>query len=302
MAAICGHRGSPGLSFPVPIPIPIALAATAMACFGLADFVYKRAADVGVRPHQFIFAQAAIFTPIAVLIALATGALVWTPPMLWGALAGVFTFVGAYSFSRSLIGGVVSINAPLFRLNFMVTATLAFVVLDEPLTPAKAAGLAAALAAAWLLVGGGAPADALASAAARRSVLQALAATVAMGCGSFCQKLGLMQGAAPVTMLAAQAAVFLPITFVAVLAIDGKVMAPMRAWRYGCVTAICLLSGFLALFGALLGGEVSVVVPIAQMGFIVTAGLGMTLLGERLTPRKAAGLMAAAAALVTLAL
>jgi uncharacterized membrane protein len=273
-----------------------------MACFGLADFIYKRAADAGVRPHQFIFAQAAIFTPVAILIAFATGTLVWTPPMLWGALAGLFTFVGSYSFSRSLIGGVVSINAPLFRLNFMVTAALAFIFLDEQLTLAKVVGLVAALAAAWLLVGGGAPADALANARARRSVLLALAATVTYGCANFCQKLGLMQGVAPVTMLVAQAGVFLPITLIAVLMLDRRVAVPARTWRYGCVTAICLLSGFLALFGALLGGEVSVVVPIAQMGFIVTAALGMMLLGERLTLRRTSGLIAAAAALVTLAL
>lgn len=273
-----------------------------MACFGLSDFIYKRAADAGVRPHQFIFAQAAIFSPIAVLIAFATGALVWTPPLLWGALAGIFNFVGSYSFSRSLIGGVVSINAPLFRLNFMVTAALAFIFLDESLTLAKVVGLAAALVAAWLLVGGGAPADALASARARRSVLLALAATVTYGCASFCQKLGLMQGVGPVSLLAVQAAVFMPITLIFVLAMDRRVAVPARTWRYGSVTAVCLLSGFLALFGALRAGEVSVVVPIAQMGFIVTAALGMMLLGERLTLRRASGLIAAAAALVTLAL
>ena len=48
-------------------------------------------------------------------------------------------------------------------------------------------------------------------------------------------------------------------------------------------------------------GQASVLVPIAQMGFIVAALLGIFVLGERVTLRKAAGLAAALAALTALA-
>ena len=47
--------------------------------------------------------------------------------------------------------------------------------------------------------------------------------------------------------------------------------------------------------------DASVVVPIAQMGFIVTAMLGFVFLGEPFTGRKGAGLVAALAALASLA-
>ena len=43
-------------------------------------------------------------------------------------------------------------------------------------------------------------------------------------------------------------------------------------------------------------------VPIAQMGFIIAALLGVVVLRERLTWRKAAGLAAALAALAVLAI
>jgi uncharacterized membrane protein len=49
-------------------------------------------------------------------------------------------------------------------------------------------------------------------------------------------------------------------------------------------------------------GEASVVVPIAQMGFVVTALLGFVLLREPLTARKGAGLVMASLALASLAL
>jgi multidrug transporter EmrE-like cation transporter len=44
-----------------------------------------------------------------------------------------------------------------------------------------------------------------------------------------------------------------------------------------------------------------VIVPIAQMGFVVTALLGFLLLREPFTLRKGAGLVAAVAALASLA-
>src|SRR5204863_214476 len=49
------------------------------------------------------------------------------------------------------------------------------------------------------------------------------------------------------------------------------------------------------------GGEASVVVPVAQMGFVVTALLGFFFLREPFTARKGAGLAAALAALASLA-
>jgi drug/metabolite transporter (DMT)-like permease len=47
--------------------------------------------------------------------------------------------------------------------------------------------------------------------------------------------------------------------------------------------------------------EASIAVPIAQMGFVVTALLGVAFLGEAFTWRKAAGIAVAVAALAFLA-
>jgi uncharacterized membrane protein len=48
-------------------------------------------------------------------------------------------------------------------------------------------------------------------------------------------------------------------------------------------------------------GPASVLVPIAQMGFVVTAVLGVALLREAVSARKVAGLVAAIGALAVLA-
>jgi transporter family protein len=55
----------------------------------------------------------------------------------------------------------------------------------------------------------------------------------------------------------------------------------------------------LMLYGHTLG-PASVLVPITQMGFVVTAALGVVLLGEPVTARKMVGLAAALSALAAL--
>jgi uncharacterized membrane protein len=67
------------------------------------------------------------------------------------------------------------------------------------------------------------------------------------------------------------------------------------------VSAVLLVGAFTLLAKGLERGEASVVVPIAQMGFVVTARLGFIFLREPLTTRKLAGLAVAVLALTSLA-
>lgn len=60
--------------------------------------------------------------------------------------------------------------------------------------------------------------------------------------------------------------------------------------------------GFAALLEGLVSGEASILVPIAQLSFVVTALIGIAFLKESLTARKTAGLLAAVAAVGVLAM
>jgi drug/metabolite transporter (DMT)-like permease len=212
--------------------------------------------------------------------------------------AGVLAFIATYNFSRSLESGAVSIVAPVFRLSFAITAALAVCFLDERLTAWKLAGLAASLAAVWLLLAGG---PASAPRMARASALHLLVATLAMGIVSFIYKLGALTGASPATVLTGQASVFLPLATLFALARDRGFHPPPAAWRHGAVAAVLLLFGLVMLLAGLARGEASVLVPVAQMSFVVTAGLGFVFLREALTLRKGFGLAFAIAALACLA-
>jgi uncharacterized membrane protein len=279
---------------------PIVFALVAMVCYGLSDFVYKQAAGKGIRADHFLMAQAWFFCPSVILYALATGNLVPVPAALWGMLAGLFSFVGFYYFSRSLKTGSVSTNASIFRLNFIVTVLLVIVFLNEPVTLAKIAGLALALLATWLLLGGGASGTAPGE-ARRRSLIQVGVATLAFGTSTFFHTVGLRQGAAPETLAVFQAALFMPLATTVVLVTDRKLSVPPVTFRYGGPAAILLLLATIFLLHGIAAGQASVLVPIAQMGFIVAALLGILVLREPITLRKAVGLACALGALAVLA-
>jgi uncharacterized membrane protein len=278
----------------------LSYALAALVFYGAGDFIYKRAAGQGLRADHLLMSQAWFFLPLVVAYTLVTGTLVPRPAALWGSLAGAFVFVGYYNFIKSLASGPVSINAPIFRLNFVVTALLAIVVLGEPPAAAKLAGLALALGATWLLLGARVPGEKAHE--DRAALLRVLVATLAFGAANFLHTVGLRRGVVPETMLVAQAIVFMPLTNLAVLVADRRLSAPRAAWGYGLLMSFILLGAFVCLLHGVAAGQASIVVPIAQMGFIVTALLGVLLLREPLTPRKTLGLLAAAAALAALAL
>jgi drug/metabolite transporter (DMT)-like permease len=176
------------------------------------------------------------------------------------------------------------------------------VLLGEPLTLRKIAGLAFALLATWLLLGAGGPAaDPAAGDARRRSLLQVAVATLAFGAANFFHTVGLRHGAVPETLAVAQAAVFMPLATIVVYRADRKLRPPPTTFGYSAIAAILLLGATIFMLRSVAEGQASVLVPITQMGFIVAALLGIFVLRERLTLRKAAGLASALAALAVLA-
>jgi uncharacterized membrane protein len=278
----------------------IVYALVAMVCYGVTDFIYKQAAAAGIRADHFLMAQGWLFCPLVIVYAVATHTLVLNLAALWGSLAGAFVFIGFYFFIRSLAAGSVSTNASIFRLNFIVTVLLVVVWLGEPLTPSKTAGLALALLATWLLVGDGASAD-RAPGASRHSLWLVALATLAFGTSNFFHTMGLRHGALPETLAVAQATLFMPLATVVVYVVDRKLRPPPATFKYSAPAAIVLLGATISLLRSVAGGEASVLVPIAQMGFVVAALLGIFVLREPVTVRKMIGLVTALTALAALA-
>src|SRR5262249_41619474 len=155
---------------------------------------------------------------------------------------------------------------------------LAAAVLGESLTPFKLVGLALAAIAAWLLLGAGPNSSPAQSDAQRRSLIQAAAATLAFGTSNFFHTLGLRHGALPETLAVAQAACFMPLATATVYLAGHAFKPPPAAYRYGAGAAAVLLGATLFLLHGLADGPASVLVPVAQMGFMIAALLGIFVL------------------------
>ena len=275
---------TPGLGF----------ALVAMLGFGVSDLIYKRGAIAGVKAGEFIMLQAWFFCPGMTLYAWLTGHLDLRVAALWGALAGAFLSVAMYNFAMSLRGGAVSTNAPIFRLNFTLTAALAILFLGETVTVAKCAALFCALIAVWLLLHEPAAKRAPMSA---RSLIRILIATAAMALTNLFYKVGLQHGTLPETMIVAQAWVFCPTATVLGWLEKRRFDPAPGAWLYPLLAALALAVAFVSLMHGLALGPASVLVPVAQMGFVFTAIVGVAMFGERLNARKGAGLLVAIVAL-----
>ena len=276
----------------------IGFALGAMLCFGAGDVIYKRAAALRIDASQFVMLQAWVFCPAITVYAWLTGTLEPGLGSLWGALAGLCSLVGFTNFAASLRDGAVSTNAPIFRLNFTLTAALAILLLGETLTVSKGAALALALAAVWLLL---AEPGTARGRTTLRSLARVLLATVAMGFANLFYKLGLKAGTLPETMVATQAWAFSSTATLIVFLPKRRFDLTPGAWRYATPAAIALLVGFVLMMHGLVPGAASVLVPVTQMGFVFTALIGLALFGERLDARKCFGLAVAAAALALFA-
>lgn len=277
--------------------IPFAIGA--LVLFGLSDLIYKRAAMSGVPTHQLMMIQSWTYSVLILIYGWLTGTLIFSAASLWGAVAGVFAFAGFYNFAKSLQKGSVSINAPIFRLNFAITATLAMVFLGEALSPMKFVGLALAPIAVWLLAG--AAGGATERRASAESLVRVLYATLGVGIANFVYKISMAAGSTPAGMLAVQAVI--AVTLASFMAYrEDRFAKPSRITvRHALVAAVLLAGAFVLLLEALARGEASVIVPIAQLGLIVSSLLGMFVMHEATTGRKLVGILFAIGALVALA-
>jgi drug/metabolite transporter (DMT)-like permease len=279
----------------------IVYALAAMVCYGVGDFIYKRAASAGAAAEQFLMGQGWVFCPATIGYAWITRTLHVTPYAGLGGLAGLFLLIGFFNYVGSLRSGSVSVIAPVFRLNFIVTAALAIGWLGEPLTGAKLIGFATALVAGWLLLGDSIQGRVTDQASTPRALMQVIVATLATGVANFCHKLGLAGGATPETMLAAQAIVFSTLMTGVSYARSGTIRLPREVAMHSAAAASVLIAAFLFLLHGMRHGQASVIVPITQMGFGIAAVLGVLFFKEQLTVRKIAGLGAAGVALLVLA-
>jgi len=277
------------------IPSYFWFALLAMAFYGVVDFTYGRATQHGVTPGTMTVSQSAIVTPATGVWAWMEGTYAWTPPTFLGIAAGIFVFIGLWAFMKSLKIGETSVSTPIYRISFVITALIAIIFLDEPMTLRKGVGFLFAGTAIFFISDFGLSRQAEVRS---RSIVWALVAMCAVGLLNIVYKLGVSKGVSPVMMLHSQAVFFISIAWIYAFAVQGGPRFSRTGWTHASVTAVCFTGGIVSFLTAFQTGEASIVTPIVQLSFVVSVLMATWWMGERFSPRKLLGLALAVCTIV----
>lgn len=274
------------------IPPYICFALLAMLFYGVVDFTYGRAIRKGVTPGTMLCSQSSIVLPVTGIWAWWEGTYLWSKPAFLGIAAGVFVFIGLWAFMKSLRLGETGVSTPIYRISFVITALIAIVFLEEPMTLRKGAGFLLAGASIFFISDCRAS-DLMPGGAIRSrgpSIFWAVTAMFAVGVLNIVYKLGVGYGVSPVMMLHSQAVFFICIAFLYARFTQGGPRFSRVGWAHASVTAVSFTGGIVAFLTALRSGGASVVTPIVQLSFAVSVLMATWWLDERFTARKLAGL------------
>ena len=276
------------------IPSYILLAILSMFLVGIADFVYSRAVRRGVSRATMICSVGAIFFPTVTIWTLIEGAYSWTPYAFLGSIAGLLIFFGTYAFMKSVHLGEASVSTPIYRISFVITALLAICFLNEPMTYRKGLGFLFAAASIFFLSEFPLSIKAIPRDRAT-SILWAIAAMISLGLLNVVYKIGVSHGVAPSMLLHSQGIFFNIAVYIYAFYTQGGPRFSRTGWAHASITGTTLSTGLIALLAAFREGETSVVTPIAQLSFVVSALMATFLLREKFTIRKTVGLFLAIA-------
>ena len=189
-------------------------------------------------------------------------------------------------------------NAPIFKLNFVVTSVAAFVFLGESLTVGKTVGIILATISVLCLANLAALRKGV---GVRKALSSVLLGALCFGIVGVLVKRAINLGSGTVALAAFQSLGFGACAIP--YALTHSAVRPNRVTvRYAPLVGVLQLSFMLLLFASLQRGEASVTYPITQLSFVLTAVLAVLLFREKATLSKLAGLVLAIAAVIALTL
>ena len=286
--------------------LAVTYAVTALLLGAVADLLYRVAQQRGIDAPNFIFWQSTVFTTIIWAASVTSWVIfggdgpigfIHSSTWLYGVPAGVFGYLGLTLFVASLRTGDASVNAPIFRLNFVVTALGAIIILGESADPLKLGGILLAVLAVLVLL------NITQISAIRsnvRSLLLAVAGSIFFGVAGLISKAGLDTGdIGAVPMVLTQTVGFQQAAIITLLrGRNFSISRPVVQFAPGI--AVIQVMWAVLLFESLRIGDASISYPIVQMSFVITAILAVIFLKEEMNRSKGGGLVIAIIAVIVL--
>ena len=226
---------------------------------------------------------------------------VWQSTLLWGIICGIFSAVGNILLIESMGSLSAGVCSTIYRLNLALVVPLSVVIFGETLQPAQYCGIVLAIAAVLAFLPGSGGSSNGGSRKKYLPVIMIITACIfRAGLGIAC-KYGPMQGAS-------LNGINLIIEFIWLISgIGYYLLKERKVYRmdlkltaYGAASGVLVAGIIFFMMLALKHGNASVVLPIAQMSFLLTFLLSMVFLKEKLTVLKAFALICGVGAMLLL--
>lgn len=267
---------------------------------GLNDVIFKKYSIKPLSRGMYIFCIGIVWTSLqGIAVLIKNNTIVFnTPTLEFGFSAGIILFFSNILLLESLKYLDVGLGSTIYRLNTVGVIVLSFFFLREPIGCIKGLGILLAIIAVLFLY--------------EPPVFQtkrnhfmiffavAIVASLSRACYGIVTKVGILKQADPQLML----------TIVSVCWIFGGILYAVfkeknlyfsiRTLLYSCLSGIMIffIAFFLTL--ALQYGQATVVIPIANMGFLISLALAVSMRMEQLTRKKGVSIIIATCAIIFL--
>ncbi|WP_417228181.1 EamA family transporter [Amphritea sp.] len=222
--------------------------------------------------------------------------------LYYGIAAGIAVALANILLLESLTHLDVSLGSTIYRLNTIGVVVFSFIFLSESLGWMKGAGVLCGVIGVLILYKRNkhVSLDEAASMARVFLVVAMLAAIVRASYGVI-SKAGISEGAQPATMMLISSICWIIGGFLYALIREKRVRISLDKLRYSALSGVLIFMIVNFLIAALERGEASVLVPIANMSFIVAMAVSVMMKMEHITKRKLAAVGCAAFSIFLLA-
>lgn len=278
----------------------VAFALLSLLFAGVNDVVFKRYSAGGRSRGMLVLGIGVVWTALLLATFRARGVPVEVdgPALAYGLAAGALLVASNLLLLESLGHVDLGLASTIYRLNTVGVVVLSALLLGERIPAVKGAGVAAGIGAVLLLAHRPARhARSARDAAFLGAVI--LASLLRAGYG-VTTRAAMVAGVAPEPVLLLVAASWIAGGALYALARDRGLRLTREGARYAAVSGALVFLIVYALLLAVERGEASVVIPIANMSFVVALGISLATGMERLDGRKLLAVCAAVAAIVLL--
>lgn len=281
----------------------VGFALLSLACAGLSDVVFKRYSRLDRSRGIYVMGIGTVWTLMqsAIVVGAGQGLRMDAQTLAFGLAAGMLVALSNTLLIESLTHVDVSLGSTIYRLNTIAVVVLAVFLLDEPLTAIKLAGVLLGVGAIVLLF------ERDHAHAEARSLYMlffglVIAASLLRACFGILSKFAALRGVDLQAMLLVNAPVWILVGAIYAWRRRERIQVNAATLEYAVISGalICGVANFLML--AVARGEASIVVPIANMSFLVALLLSAAFGMERLTGRKLVAVALAIAAIAVLAM